>query len=1055
MVLTITDPTNPNPDPAALDKITLKNKALEPQYWIENFQFADGTVLHAADINQQAMTGTAGDDVLSGFMGLGLTYQAGDGSDTINAQSGNDVINGGDGNDTVTDTGGSNVIDGGTGNDSITAAGNNTITGGDGNDAITIAGQTMLAIPVAGQGLNVIDGGAGNDSITITPTVYTTMSAIQYSTETIRGGLGNDTISGSAEADTYLFSRGDGQDVVSDDSSMKYTQYVGAPSWTTFDADSGQADTIRFEAGIVAADVSAKRVGNDMVLTITDPTNPNPDPAALDKITLKNWALGPQNWIENFQFADGTVLHAADINQQAMTGTAGDDVLSGFMGLGLTYQAGDGSDTINAQSGNDVINGGDGNDTVTDTGGSNVIDGGTGNDSITAAGNNTITGGDGNDAITIAGQTMWAIPVAGQGVNVIDGGAGNDRITITPTVYTTMSAIQYSTETIRGGLGNDTISGSAEADTYLFSRGDGQDVVSDDSSMKYTQYVGAPSWTTFDADSGQADTIRFEAGIEAADVSAKRVGNDMVLTITDPTNPNPDPAALDKITLKNWALGPQYWIENFQFADGTVLHAADINQQAMPGTAGDDVLTLWDDTRFAAGQGGNDIITGNSADNVLDGGHGADTLGGGAGNDTYIVDNAGDVVTENANEGTDTVQASVTYTLGPNVENLSLTGTAALNGTGNSLNNVLPGNGADNVLDGAAGADTLIGGDGNDTYVVDNSGDVVTENANEGSDTVQSSIAYTLSANLENLVLTGTTAINGTGNALDNLLTGNSAANTLNGSAGNDTLDGGVGADTMIGGTGNDTYIVDNSSDVVTENAGEGTDTVQASVSYTLAANVENLVLTGTAAINGSGNALDNIITGNSADNILDGGTGNDTMNGGAGNDTYIVDNSGDAVTENANEGTDTVQSAVTYTLGANLEHMTLTGTAEINGSGNALNNVLTGNSGDNTFDGAAGADTMIGGAGNDTYLVDNGSDVVTEKLNEGNETVQSSITYILGANVENLTLTGTAAINGSGNALDNVLTGNSADNTLDGGIGADTMIAGASNDIYVVDTAA
>src|SRR3569623_489181 len=974
MVLTITDPTNPNPDPAALDKITLKNKALEPQYWIENFQFADGTVLHAADINQQAMTGTAGDDVLSGFMGLGLTYQAGDGSDTINAQSGNDVINGGDGNDTVTDTGGSNVIDGGTGNDSITAAGNNTITGGDGNDAITIAGQTMLAIPVAGQGLNVIDGGAGNDSITITPTVYTTMSAIQYSTETIRGGLGNDTISGSAEADTYLFSRGDGQDVVSDDSSMKYTQYVGAPSWTTFDADSGQADTIRFEAGIVAADVSAKRVGNDMVLTITDPTNPNPDPAALDKITLKNWALGPQNWIENFQFADGTVLHAADINQQAMTGTAGDDVLSGFMGLGLTYQAGDGSDTINAQSGNDVINGGDGNDTVTDTGGSNVIDGGTGNDSITAAGNNTITGGDGNDAITIAGQTMWAIPVAGQGVNVIDGGAGNDRITITPTVYTTMSAIQYSTETIRGGLGNDTISGSAEADTYLFSRGDGQDVVSDDSSMKYTQYVGAPSWTTFDADSGQADTIRFEAGIVAADVSAKRVGNDMVLTITDPTNPNPDPAALDKITLKNWALGPQYWIENFQFADGTVLHAADINQQAMTGTAGDDVLTLWDDTRFADGQGGNDIITGNSADNVLDG---------------------------------------------------------------------------------AAGADTLFGGDGNDTYVVDNSGDVVTENANEGSDTVQSSIAYTLSANLENLVLTGTTAINGTGNALDNLLTGNSAANTLNGSAGNDTLDGGVGADTMIGGTGNDTYIVDNSSDVVTENAGEGTDTVQASVSYTLAANVENLVLTGTAAINGSGNALDYIITGNSADNILDGGTGNDTMNGGAGNDTYIVDNSGDAVTENANAGTDTVQSAVTYTLGANLENMTLTGTTVIYGFGNAVINVLTGNSGDNSLDGAAGADTMIGGAGNDTYLVDNGSDVVTENLNEGIDTVQSSITYILGANVENLTLTGTAAINGSGNALDNVLTGNSADNTLDGGIGADTIIAGNGNEKYVIENEA
>src|SRR3569623_905979 len=506
----------------------------------------------------------------------------------------------------------------------------------------------------------------------------------------------------------------------------------------------------------------------------------------------------------------------ANVENLTLTGTAAINGTGNALNNVLTGNSAD--NTLDGGAGNDTLIGGDGNDTVTDTGGSNVIDGGTDNDSITAAGNNTITGGDGNDAITIAGQTMWAIPVAGQGVNVIDGGAGNDSITITPTVYTTMSAIQYSTETIRGGLGNDTISGSAEADTYLFSRGDGQDVVSDDSSMKYTQYVGAPSWTTFDADSGQADTIRFEAGIVAADVSAKRVGNDMVVTITDPTNPNPDPAALDKITLKNWALGPQYWIENFLFAVGTVLHAADINQQSMTGSAGDDVLTLWDDTRFADGQGGNDIITGNSADNVLDGGLGADTLVGGAGNDTYIVDNAGDVVTENANEGTDTVQASVTYTLGPNVENLSLTGTAAINGTGNSLNNVLTGNGADNVLDGAAGADTLIGGDGNDTYVVDNSGDEVTENANEGSDTVQSRIEYKLSENKQNLVLTGTSAINGSGNALDNIITGNSADNIL---------DGGTGNDTMNGGAGNDTYIVDNSGDAVTENANEGTDTVQ------------------------------------------------------------------------------------------------------------------------------------------------------------------------------------------------------------------------------------
>ena len=171
----------------------------------------------------------------------------------------------------------------------------------------------------------------------------------------------------------------------------------------------------------------------------------------------------------------------------------------------------------------------------------------------------------------------------------------------------------------------------------------------------------------------------------------------------------------------------------------------------------------------------------------------------------------------------------------------------------------------------------MIGGTGNDTYVVDAAGDVVTELAGQGTDTVQSSISYTLGANVENLTLTGAAAINATGNTLDNVLTGNTGNNVLSGGAGNDTMIGGAGNDTMIGGTGNDTYVVDAAGDVVTELAGQGTDTVQSSVSYTLGANVENLTLTGAAAINATGNALDNVVTGNAGDNILNGGVGNDT----------------------------------------------------------------------------------------------------------------------------------------------------------------------------------
>ena len=143
------------------------------------------------------------------------------------------------------------------------------------------------------------------------------------------------------------------------------------------------------------------------------------------------------------------------------------------------------------------------------------------------------------------------------------------------------------------------------------------------------------------------------------------------------------------------------------------------------------------------------------------------------------------------------------------------------------------------------GPTTLIGGAGNDTYVVDNVGDVVTERPAKAPTRCSRRVTYTLAANVENLTLTGTAAINGTGNALDNILTGNSAANML------------------TGGLGNDTYVV-GAGDIVVENAGEGTDTVQSSVTLTLAANVENLTLTGSTAINGTGNTLDNVLAGNS-----------------------------------------------------------------------------------------------------------------------------------------------------------------------------------------------
>ena len=219
----------------------------------------------------------------------------------------------------------------------------------------------------------------------------------------------------------------------------------------------------------------------------------------------------------------------------------------------------------------------------------------------------------------------------------------------------------------------------------------------------------------------------------------------------------------------------------------------------------------------AIGGAGNDLITGNAADNTLDGGAGADQMAGGAGDDLFLVDNAGDTVSENAGEGTDTVHASVSFALGANVENLLLVGSGNLNGTGNAFANTITGNAGNNTLDGGGGADLLAGGLGNDIYVVDNAGDVVNEGAGAGTDAVHASIGYALGANLENLTLLGSGHIAGTGNVLANIVTGN---------AGDNVLDGGAGYDVLLGGAGNDRLIYDASDNLAAYDGGTGSDTL-------------------------------------------------------------------------------------------------------------------------------------------------------------------------------------------------------------------------------------
>ena len=247
--------------------------------------------------------------------------------------------------------------------------------------------------------------------------------------------------------------------------------------------------------------------------------------------------------------------------------------------------------------------------------------------------------------------------------------------------------------------------------------------------------------------------------------------------------------------------------------------------------------------------------------------------GGGAGND----------------DGVDTLRnierlqfADLTAYLGTTGDD-NLTGTAA--------NEVLLGLSGNDTLNGLGGVDVLVGGAGNDTYVVDTNTDTLTELNAQGIDTVQSAVTRTLALNFENLTLTGSNAINGTGNGVNNIIIGNTGNNTLNGLGGNDTLNGFGGTDSLNGGAGNDIYIVDAATVTFTEAAGGGIDTIQTSVTLApLATNFEHLTLTGGSAISGTGNTVANIITGNSNNNILNGLGGIDTLIGGGGDDHDVLD---------------------------------------------------------------------------------------------------------------------------------------------------------------------
>ncbi|ESQ90087.1 hypothetical protein ABAC460_09980 [Asticcacaulis sp. AC460] len=984
-------------------------------YYIRVGQFATATTASALTTGQAYNLHVS----LKGNTPPPLELDPNDGNDAIYAGAGNNTVFGGAGDDFLFGGGGDDSLDGG--------SGINTVSYVDGPGGVTVSLALITAQNTGGGGTDTLvnfrnlTGSAGNDSLTGNDQDNYIEGVA--GADTMAGGLGNDTYTVQHTGDNVIEAAGAGTDLIFAEVDYSLAGRQAENLYLTGGAligtGNGLANDIR---GTEGNNTLSAGGGHDMLTGYGGEDR-------LDGGT-GNDTLEGGNYNDTYvvdaagdvvvEFIDGTGI---DLVESSITYTLGDYVenltLTGSANLNGTGNALD--NVLTGNTGTNILTGGLGNDTyyIQNTADSVVEASNAGTDLIVSSVTYSLSGkqvenltlAEGAGHINGTGNGLANVLIGNSGGNVLDGGAGHDSI-----------SGGASSDTLIGGSGNDTLLAGSGMDSV--EGGDGNDVITSSGDGTYNGGIGN-------------DTLY--AGL--TDFFEVMDGGDGIDTID--TTSFSGSYTLNLVTgLTDYPSESYVNFENAITGDGS---------DTVTGTAGN-----------------NAISTGGGHDR-LDGGAGNDTLIGGEGNDTYIVDAAGDVVTEQGDDGDDRVEASVSYTLTDHVESLQLTGNGDINGTGNGLNNFLFGNAGNNVLsglagddylDGGAGNDSLLGGLGNDAYVVD-AGDTITEQTGEGDDLVYAGFNYILGANLENLILTGNGGASGTGNDLANVLEGNSGNNLLSGLGGNDVVDGGGGADTLAGGAGDDTYIVNSTGVVITEISGNGTDLVRASVSFSLAGQViENLTLTGGGNVNATGNTLGNVLTGNGGNNVLDGGAGNDTLIGGLGDDTYYVGATGDVVTELTGEGTDTIFASVTYSLaGKQVENITLTGAAAINATGNGLANVLIGNGAVNTLDGGtghdrldggAGADSLIGGTGNDTYIVDDAGDTITEGAGGGGDLVESSVTWTLAANVENLNLTGSGAINGTGNDLNNVLTGNGGVNVLSGGLGNDTYYVQNATDNVV-----
>jgi Ca2+-binding RTX toxin-like protein len=786
-------------------------------------------------------------------------------------------------------------------------------------------------------------------------------------------------------------------------------------------------------------------------------------------------------WIEGSNFAD--VIIGSDqgstfgLYYAPIFGRGGNDQLTAGANTGNIY-GGDGNDTILAASGGGFYYGEAGDDTITTTLADTASYGGDGNDTLNVAGGIYANyGGAGNDAITATNASVAL---------VANGDGGNDTLTG-----------NGQGDTLRGGSGADIINGNGGGDT-LYSAGDiaytwDGYLIHHDAGAEHDELSGGDGNDWLSA--GYGDDIDGGTGQNTLALSLLGASSGVTLNVADLTGGSP-----------------------YMLGGGTIQNIQSVTH--LWGSNHADTLTLqWSMDAYA--MGGNDIVNGTDIEDRIHGGAGADTINAGDGNDFIYLDSFDDVGAGeqiNGGAGTDMLIAVGAPGL-PDGTYYDISG-ATLNGIeklGAQVGAIISLTQAQlagitsiatDLHFAASGAISMdgIAAELSTMFLLNEGGNQLdlTGFTPDGFCLVGGSdVADTVhgSASTDDVYANG-------GN---DLLYGNGGGDNLQGGAGHDHLDGGADADILVGGAGNDMYIVDLQSDSVVEAADEGIDTVKSSATFTLSEHVERLQLTGSAAINGSGNELANILTGNDGANsllgfegnddlygnggndtlsggigddrlfagigndTLSGGSGYDRMYGGIGDDTYTVGDATDFAYENAGEGTDKVNSSVNHQLRANVENLTLTGSANLIGEGNDIANVITGNGGANrlygydgndtlngqggddyllggagndTLSGGSGYDRMYGGTGNDSYLVVDSTDYAYENGGEGTDRVIATINHQLRANVEELELAGTGDLRGYGNAGNNLILGNSGNNLLYGRDGNDVLKGNAGNDI-------